>query len=329
MSLAWLVLLAASPQWALTVERDPQASSCPDTAALQRLVAERLGQDPFTGQGPRRAMVVRVRASAERLTAALELFDEAGARLGLRELSGSLDCRELASAVATTAAIAIDPMVLMRPSPAVADAGALAVPELAPSPPDAGAWDAGAAVAPAAPEAVPARPWSGGVVEAGAGFSVGHTPAPTGALVGRLTWQSAHVSVGGALVVTGPGLAALGPAVTGSLAAFGWELGPVGCARLDRFGLCGGLRMGALTAFGTGFSGARAGVTSPALSLTLSPYVEFGLSERLALRWHLSLEGRPLRTVYVVAGRDVFASSGVAFLTALSLAARASGAALP
>ncbi|MBX7101505.1 MAG: hypothetical protein K1X89_27570 [Myxococcaceae bacterium] len=329
MSVSWLVLLALSPRWALTVERDAAAQSCPDGAALQRLVAERLGQDPFGEPGPHRAMAVRVRASGERLTATLELFDEAGARLGLRELSGSPDCRELSSAVATTAAIAIDPMVLMRPAPASTDAGPPALPVLEPAPQDAGPQDAGVPALPAAPEPSAPAPWSGVVVEGGAGFSAGHTPAPTGAVLGRLTWQSEHLAFGGALVVTGPGVVSLAPAVTGSLAAFGWELGPVGCARLSRFGLCGGVRMGALTAFGAGFSGARAGVSSPALSLTLSPYVEFGLTERFALRWHISLEGRPLRTVYAVAGRDVFASSGVAFFTALSLAARASGAAVP
>jgi hypothetical protein len=45
---ALLISVAASAQMQVRLQHSSDASSCPDSDTLQRLVAERLGRNPFT-----------------------------------------------------------------------------------------------------------------------------------------------------------------------------------------------------------------------------------------------------------------------------------------
>jgi hypothetical protein len=150
---ASLVLLRAHPaegqtrpSAVLVYERADAAAGCPDEAGVRNAVSGRLGYDPFTGMSDR-TVVARIRRAARGLVADVELRDAAGALRGSRQLTSTKgDCRELAAAMDLAISIAIDPLVLSRPSaPAPA-------PVLAPPAPTAGTP---AASAPPAPPAMP------------------------------------------------------------------------------------------------------------------------------------------------------------------------------
>ncbi|CAN5885579.1 hypothetical protein BH11MYX4_BH11MYX4_22920 [soil metagenome] len=105
--------LASSAAWAQTqraVRRLVYAApppGCPDAASFRDLVAARLGYDPFDDTG---ALDVTVEITMQRgkLQGRAEVAREAMPS-GTRELSGELDrCEPLATALATTVAIALD-----------------------------------------------------------------------------------------------------------------------------------------------------------------------------------------------------------------------------
>ncbi len=129
MMLTMLLTASLGATWTLSVQRSDSAPSCPDQPRLRRAIAERLGRDPFLdAEQPRaedhRALSVQFTREATRHLATIALVDAQGRPTGTRELSSTAsDCAELAGAVVLAATIAIDPLVLTRPS-TVADAGA-------------------------------------------------------------------------------------------------------------------------------------------------------------------------------------------------------------
>lgn len=148
--------------------------SCPEEASFRDLVAARLGYDPFQSAG-KHAVSVEVARASGRLRASARVQRQGQASPGARELAGALDqCEALVTALATTVAIALDPVRGMAgPAPREVPAA----PPSPPPPPPPSRPAAGPPAAPqVAPEAPPARvSW---LAYAGGVASVGGTPGP-------------------------------------------------------------------------------------------------------------------------------------------------------
>jgi len=104
---------ATSIEARLDYAADP---ACPDEAELRSAVAQRLGVDPFRAEVP---ATVRAHISRREDGFVAEVaFDDPSGRHGNRRLSTpGDDCRELASTVALTIAIMVDPRTYAAPSP--------------------------------------------------------------------------------------------------------------------------------------------------------------------------------------------------------------------
>lgn len=90
--------------------------TCPDEAALRSAVSERLGTDPFRDDA-RATVRARIARSDEGFSAEVA-FDDAAGRHGERRLaSKGEDCRELATTVALTIAIMVDPRTFGSSTP--------------------------------------------------------------------------------------------------------------------------------------------------------------------------------------------------------------------
>jgi hypothetical protein len=116
----------------------PDDARCPDEASFRNLVAARLGHDPFVATGPD-AVRVAVARDRGRLHGRVEVTRSGQAPSSARELSGEADkCEALAAALATTLAIALDPMRAPAPVPPPAPppaASTVVIVEQAPAPP--------------------------------------------------------------------------------------------------------------------------------------------------------------------------------------------------
>lgn len=108
---------SASASARLRYERGAGTEGCPDEEALRNSVAARLGYDPFAEDAARTVRAKVESASGERVaTVKLEAAD--GRILGERRLtSRAANCSELAAAMELAITIAIDPLVLTRPTP--------------------------------------------------------------------------------------------------------------------------------------------------------------------------------------------------------------------
>ena len=101
---------------ALEVIRDPDATVCPDEATLAANVTRRLGRDPFAASAPERVLV-HLGGARRGFRARITLIG-APPFHGIRKLtSPDPACVELGETVALTIAVAIDPLVLVRPDP--------------------------------------------------------------------------------------------------------------------------------------------------------------------------------------------------------------------
>lgn len=88
---------------------------CPDTTSFRDQVAARLGYDPFVAGDAAKNVKVDFTRTNGRLEGRAEIFD-GGASRGARVLTGDLDkCAPLATALATTVAIALDPERALSP----------------------------------------------------------------------------------------------------------------------------------------------------------------------------------------------------------------------
>jgi hypothetical protein len=102
----------------LDLVRGDGAASCSDGADVQREVARRLADDPFTGAPDRFIEVVLARDGAGPWTARVRVRDAAGASLGARDLaSDDATCGPLSEVVALTVALLVDPEAHASPPP--------------------------------------------------------------------------------------------------------------------------------------------------------------------------------------------------------------------
>jgi hypothetical protein len=101
----------------LSYRRESGTETCPDEAALRAAVIARLGRDPFV-QGARSAVSVEMTARGQRVKALIRTENLGQQSAGEREVSGDVrECAELVSSAALAIAIAIDPQLLIRPTP--------------------------------------------------------------------------------------------------------------------------------------------------------------------------------------------------------------------
>lgn len=150
--------------------------ACPDEATLRRLVAARLGNDPFVDEGDA-LVTVRLKAGPP-VFAEVLLESPRGAAPRRKALSGA-DCTSLLNSVAITVALTVDPL-LRKSEPPPVSAPPLVVespPTPTPAPP----------VTPPAPEKKPEPPVRGSL-SAGASLNLGLSLVvqPTLRLEGRL-----------------------------------------------------------------------------------------------------------------------------------------------
>jgi hypothetical protein len=112
------VSAGAHPGVHLSWVRGEGAGLCPDAAAIEAEVSERLGGDPFA-RTPTQFIEAIVTQKAEGFQVTIAMRGSEGTLLGSRALTSSPgDCRSIATAAALTIAILIDPDALARaPAP--------------------------------------------------------------------------------------------------------------------------------------------------------------------------------------------------------------------
>ncbi len=99
----------AFPTSRLVYARGPGAEQCPDQPVLRDAVASRLGYDPFFPSSDK-TIVARILRDEKGLHGQVELVDEHGVQVGLRELTAEAEqCEQLVRAMALSISIAIDP----------------------------------------------------------------------------------------------------------------------------------------------------------------------------------------------------------------------------
>lgn len=120
--LASAFVLTATPALArrparIDYTRSADAEACPDESGLRSAVATRLGYDPFEENASPLVTASVTRPSG--YEASIQFRDEHGRAQGEKKLTSSAgDCTELASAMALTISILLDPRALMgRPEP--------------------------------------------------------------------------------------------------------------------------------------------------------------------------------------------------------------------
>jgi hypothetical protein len=204
--LAYACPATAFPSTRLVYVRAQGAEQCPEQAAMRKAVATRLGYDPFFASSDK-TVIVRVLRQAGHLTGQVELINEHGVQVGLREFSAEPDhCGDLIRAMALSISIAIDPKSAETYGRGPADES----PESSSEPPEPAAKEpASAAIspprlrAPAHDEARPVEPradsrWHASVGVAAIG-SLGSAPQLTvgAGLFGALRWQAGSVALEG------------------------------------------------------------------------------------------------------------------------------------
>jgi hypothetical protein len=293
--------------------RAPDDASCPDEASFRNLVAARLGYDPFSPDSPGG---VRVELARDRrmLRGRIEVDRPGDPAPNARALSGKEgDCEALVLALATTLAIALDPVRAATPTEKAQPSAAAPTPAstvLAPPAPAAAGGDA-------APPASTARPIFfaalGGVVsvEGAPSVAIGgeaafglRTAGFSAEAAGRVesTPQATRVASGDRLQAT---------ILSGAL---------IPCARLGAWAFCAVGRVGA-------FQGYAPDVASPHLGTTVFASVgarvgySFALSRNLALRPTIEGALPVVRTSLAIAGVPVWTAGPATGGASLALVA--------
>jgi hypothetical protein len=179
----------AHPRARLRFITTPAAGECPSAEAVRAAVVAHLGYDPFTSTSDAAETIVATvdRASSGELRGSIDRYDAKGARRGHQDLAASRgECGQMASTIALSVSVAIDPIGGAPAPPASAAPLAPTLSTTSPQPPPSMI-----AVPPAPREqpALPTPPSSGAPVvldvKAGPVFSVGALPQPgLGIMVG-------------------------------------------------------------------------------------------------------------------------------------------------
>lgn len=258
----------AAPSARLHYTRGSGAEACPDEASMRRAVDSQLGYDPFDDQAST-SVEASIFRKDDRLFGRVEVIRPHESP-GKRELSSrEVDCEHLASAMALTISMAIDPMVISRPPPVAApvppplEATPRPSPVSSPSPPEV------SKSSPPAPRSVSFRAGITPVV------SVGIAPGIAVGLDASAAVRWSHVSIGleGRMDLPSYAHLSIGGDVNTSI-----QVGIlVPCAHVDRIALC------VLGAIGS-MRGESTGITA-----TNSEYVLFAaVGARVALEIPLS-----------------------------------------
>ncbi len=312
----------------LVYKRAAAASACPDAAAVQRAVAERLGYAPFTDAADT-TISVAITKGARGLVADVERLDKKGESLGTRRIEGEGEgCDELAGALALAISIAVDPAAAMaipppspdkpssdkpssdkpssdRPSsdePASNNPSSDKPPLNRPSP-DKPVSDKPSPEKPPAVPAAETRPPL--LFAAGAGVLGAAGAAPDvsfglllGVEVGRPSWS---VGLEGRADLPASARLAGGGAVSTSLL----QARILPCLRWSPLFACAALAGGALSGASVGVA-RPAHVTTPYVSAGLRGGAELALTRRFRLRGQLDLDAPLTRTTLRVNGAPVW-----------------------
>lgn len=222
---------------------------CPDEASFRNLVAARLGYDPFVVDG-RHDAAVSIAKQHGKLVARARVTRQGQTEPGVRELGGTPDqCEALTQALATTVAIALDPVRGLHGPEPLSPAVPVPVPAPAPVPAPVPAPAPTLLVWPIPPpytyRPAPARqhtPVSFFGVARGLA-AIGAAPGPTlGGELGIGLGVGAFSITGALRVEATPGtaIAASGDALEATI--FAGDVIP--CGHLARWSLCGLARLG-------------------------------------------------------------------------------------
>jgi len=282
----------------LTFAASGATGPCPDEESFRNQVAARLGYQPFEQDGEHHVSVT-LRAVRDRVHGRAEVLRSGQANPGVRELDGEITkCEALVSALATTVAIAIDPVrsvqpAIVAPPPATNDRPP---PEPPPPPPEQ-----------RAPPQAPPSSHSPRITifgTAGALAAVGLAPGPAvGGGVGvGLRRDVLSLEVSGQVETT-PGTTRADSGDRVQATVFSAVLSP--CGHLGRWLACGTGRLGVL-------QGRAPDVVHPSLGTSLiaalgarGGYI-LPLSSALALRGLVSAEFPLVRTSLTIDGASVW-----------------------
>jgi hypothetical protein len=283
------------------------AEACPDDASFRNLVTARLGYDPFAANldAPNRIRV-ELNLAHGRVAASATLTREGQAARSARALEGApSECEAVVAALATTVAIALDPM----------RASATGAPALPPGSKD----DTPRQAEPPLPG--PERPHPKPLVlfaSAAPVISIGLAPSPSlggeagfGMRRGQFSLEAlarAETTPTSVQVASGDHLGAT--VYSGSLLPCGWVVG---------LRLCGVVRIGLFEGAASDLARPKSGAASFYGALGLRAGYQIRLTEALALEPSLDVAAPLDRTELVINGAGVWTASVVSAGAAVTL----------
>lgn len=314
----WALVVNAAPR----LEYTREVPSCPDAAGLQRLVAERLGAEPFDPNGSR-VMKVTIVKTSDGMTSSVRLYDADGTVVGERVLSGKGEvCDELAASTALAMAVAVDPFALTRPTPEKQSAPPIADLPSPPAPPlpipDAEPLPLARRRTPE-PIVVEATPEGALWLGLGGGANAGEVPAIAALFHLEAAWERQSWAVG--LRAAASSVATL-PFGAGQIQGNNLSVGPFFCLQSKYVGICGTTRLGPLFAKATGLLNSTS-ESAFWMAIGVEPYVELGLSAWLRARLRLGVALQPVRTVLLVGPERAWDMPSISGTLSLSFHIRA------
>jgi hypothetical protein len=298
----------------LAYDPGPGDLLCPDARSFRHKIEARLGYDPFLPKDARKVAVV-FRSRNDALVAEVTWSGASSAsQARTRTFEGRRGaCEELAEAVASATAIAIDPSRLVPPPPSAAPTPAPPPPEPPPPPPPPAASPP--APPPAPPREVPAPSPEPLVRRVALGLGPSFGAVPSVGLGAALA-----VDLGGPLVSLRVG--------AGAVAGLGAEDTRAGALRLHRVGLFAGPCLRADIVLGCavlevgGAFGALSSASRSALVLRALLRVEVDVVRRGSLRLFPFAEAglAPVRARALVGSSSVWDESVVSATFGLGLA---------
>jgi hypothetical protein len=301
----------AGPSARLVYARSPEASSCPDEAALRSAVAARLGYDPFFAWA-KQTVVVQVWRESRKYRARIQLVDPESLAHGMRELASSQPtCADLFDAAALAISIAMASLPEDESPPAPASAPTLEPPAPAPAPPGptppAPTPPAPALAAPAPSAPAPGTRFTLGFDALGV---VDSEPTPTAAFAVFAGLRLRPASASFELRADAPAAAA-SAAGAGRVRVWSYQAAFVPCARYRDASLCAVGAFGLLFAESTGVTYPKSDSGSVVTAGVRVGY-EWPLSDRFSVRTHLDVAVDLRRARMQVGGADAWTAPLVA-----------------